>query len=422
MTTKTEAAHDVRKVLQAVKDFHGTPGHVKLTEADTRAHFIDPLIRALGYQEIGDVQHELFLAPAKQFLDYLLFLDGKARIAVEAKALDVPVADANGGAQVVQYAVILGVEWGVATNGHQWRLYQTSAKGPLADKLILAVDLISWETDSQFEAVFDQLWLVSKESLGSGAGPETWLSAKQLNETLKATLVDASSPEIKLLRKRLTERGISASAEELVLWFQAHLETQPLPPHAPIKSHVSLREPDASPAPAKSSVDGSAVPSIGTAPVTAAAASKRIRDAPLYFLTPVKDEPEATVAETLHSLLDKGVYVFGDKTAGRAVLRDGDGICFYHSGVGIVAEAEIASEARKEPINFAKNADRYPWVFAVRNVHYHLEDPIVIDAALRAQLDGFKGKDPAGNWSWFVQGTRYVAAHDFKLLTRALPL
>ena len=420
MTTKTEAAHDVRKVLQAVKDFYGTSGHVKLTEADTRAHFIDPLIRALGYQEIGDVQHELYLAPAKQFLDYLLFLDGTARIAVEAKALDFAVADANGGAQVVQYAVILGVEWGVATNGRQWRLYQTSAKGPLADKLILAVDLIGWETDSQFETVFDQLWLVSKESLGSGAGPETWLSAKQLNETLKATLVDATSPEIKLLRKRLTERGISASAEELVMWFQAHLETQPLPPHVPSKSHVSLPEHDGSPAPAKPSVDGPAVvPLVGTAPVTATAASKRIGDAPLYFVTPVKDEPVATVAETLHSLLDQGVYVFGERTAGRAVLRDGDGICFYHSGVGIVAEARIASVARKEPVSFVKHPDSYPWVFDVKDVHYHLEDPVVIDAVLRAQLDGFRDKDPAGNWSWFVQGTRYVTAHDFKLLTRS---
>jgi len=85
---------------------------MKLTEADTRAHFIDPLIRALGYQEIGDVQHELFLTPAKQFLDYLLFLDGKARIAVEAKALDVAVGDANGGAQVVQYAVVWLVNTG----------------------------------------------------------------------------------------------------------------------------------------------------------------------------------------------------------------------------------------------------------------------------------------------------------------------
>jgi hypothetical protein len=40
VTTKTEAAHDVRKVLQAVKDYRATPGGYKLTEADTRAHFL----------------------------------------------------------------------------------------------------------------------------------------------------------------------------------------------------------------------------------------------------------------------------------------------------------------------------------------------------------------------------------------------
>ena len=161
---------------------------------------------------------------------------------------------------------------------------------------------------------------------------------------------------------------------------------------------------------------------MGTSSVAAAAANKRIGNAPLYFVTPVKDEPEATVAETLHSLLDQGVYVFGEKTAGRAVLRAGDGICFYHSGVGIVAEARIASVARKEPVSFVKHPDSYPWAFDVKDVHYHLEDPVVIDAELRAQLDGFKDKDPAANWSWFVQGTRYVTAHDFKLLTLALPV
>ena len=94
---------------------------------------------------------------AKQFLDYLLILDDKACVGVEAKALDIAIGDGNGGAQIVQYAVILGVEWGVVTNGRQWRLYQTFAKGPLADKMILLVDLISWEMDGQFESVFDQL-------------------------------------------------------------------------------------------------------------------------------------------------------------------------------------------------------------------------------------------------------------------------
>lgn len=260
---------------------------------------------------------------------------------------------------------------------------------------------------------------MSKESLGSGAGPETWLSAKQLNEMLKATLVDASSPEIKLLRKRLTERGISASAEELVMWFQAHLETQTLLPHAPLEPHVPAPVPNASPGVAKTVVEAAPVASVEKGPAAAAiAANKRIGDTPLYFLTPVKDEPEATVEETLHSLLDQGVYVFGNRTAGRAVLRDGDGICFYHSGVGVVADAEIASGASQGPVSFVKHPDRYPWVFAVRNVRYYLDDPVVIDPVLRARLDSFKGKDPAGNWSWFVQGTGYVTAHDFGLLTR----
>ena len=361
MTTKTEAAHEIRKVLQAVKDFHSKPGHVKLTEADTRAHFIDPLVRALGYHEIGDVQHELYVQDAKQFLDYLLFVDNKSRVAVEAKALDIGISDANGGAQVVQYAVILGVEWGVVTNGRQWRLYQTAAKGPLADKLILSVDLIGWETDGQFETVFDQLWLVSKESLDSGAGPETWLSAKQLNETLRATLVDATSPEIKLLRKRLLDRGIAASSGELAMWFKAHLESsialaQKAPPPGLIPvvtTHVATTN----------AVNEAPAPS-GQSPRV------RVADGHLHFMTPVKDEPDAPVEETLHSLLDQGVYVFGDRTAGRALLRDGDRICFYHSGVGVVAHAEIASGATKRSVKFVKDGERYPWAFEVRDVHY----------------------------------------------------
>ena len=236
----------------------------------------------------------------------------------------------------------------------------------------------------------------------------------------RRSLVDASSPEIKLLRKRLTERGIFASAEELVVWFKAHLETQVLPSHPPIQAQPSSPVSRASPGVAKTGVETSPAAVVEIAPVAASvAANKRVGDAPLYFLTPVRDEPEATVEETLHSLLDQGVYVFGNGTAGRAVLRNGDGICFYHSGAGVVAHAEIASVASQGSVNFAKNPDRYPWVFAVRNVHYYLADPVVIDVMLRAQLDGFKGKDPAGNWSWFVQGTGYVTAHDFKLLTRA---
>jgi hypothetical protein len=46
VTTKTEAASEVRKVLQLVKDRIEQPGGIKVNEATTRAHFLNPLLAA----------------------------------------------------------------------------------------------------------------------------------------------------------------------------------------------------------------------------------------------------------------------------------------------------------------------------------------------------------------------------------------
>lgn len=223
MTTKTEAAHDVRKVLQSVKDYMTQPGRPKLSEADTRAHFIDPLMRALGYHSIGDIQHEVYVETAKQYLDYLLVVDALPRVAVEAKAIDVGFNDSHG-AQVVQYCSVLGIEWAVVTNAREWRLYHGFATGPLSEKLLAAVDLLGWETDAQYDGVFEELWLVSKEAFQTSGGPSAWLVAKQLDAVLRKSLTDASSPEVKYIRKRLAEQAIIVTAEQLASWFKLHVD------------------------------------------------------------------------------------------------------------------------------------------------------------------------------------------------------
>lgn len=223
VTTKTEGAHDVRKVLQSVKDHWAQGSRPKLSEADTRAHFIDPLLRALGYRLIGDVQHEVYVDTAKQYLDYQLVVDALPRVAVEAKAIEVGLNDTHG-AQVVQYCSVLGIEWAIVTNGREWRLYHGFANGPLAEKLLSAVDLLAWETDGQFNVVFEQLWLVSKEAFQGSDGPAAWLVAKQLDAVLRKTLADASSPEIKYIRKRLADQAITATTEVLATWFKSNLD------------------------------------------------------------------------------------------------------------------------------------------------------------------------------------------------------
>lgn len=138
----------------------------------------------------------------------------------------------------------------------------------------------------------------------------------------------------------------------------------------------------------------------------------------MYLLTPVATEEDISAEQTIRSLLGQGVYVFGERTAGRKDLKPGDKIAFYESGKGVVASADVASRAEKRTIRFVKDAEKYPWAFTVTNVRYFFEEPVVIDAALRAQLDAFAAKDPHGPWSWLVQGTRKITEHDFKVLTR----
>jgi len=138
----------------------------------------------------------------------------------------------------------------------------------------------------------------------------------------------------------------------------------------------------------------------------------------MYLLTPVASDEGVGAEEIIRSLLDQGVYVFGDRTPGRTELKPGDKIAFYESGNGVVACAEVASRPERKPVHFAKRPDKFPWSFKVRNVRYFFDDPVVIDASVRSRLDRFADKDPQGAWGWFVQGTRRISQHDFRILTR----
>ncbi len=223
MTTKTEAASEVRKILQSVKDRLSEPGGSKVNEATTRAHFITPLLGAIGYHSIDDILFEVYLPDGKTFLDYRLVVDGKPRASIEAKALEVSLADQHA-AQAVQYASLLGDQWAVVTNAREWRLYETFAQVPLADKHILTVDLVGWESDAQFDGVFEQLWLCSREAFSAGDGPATWLTRKKLESLLRSALTDPGSPEIKYIRRRLQDRDVPATAEQIVSWLKSRLD------------------------------------------------------------------------------------------------------------------------------------------------------------------------------------------------------
>ena len=137
-----------------------------------------------------------------------------------------------------------------------------------------------------------------------------------------------------------------------------------------------------------------------------------------FWLTPVKSDEEQTADECIKRLVgEEKIYAFGERTPGRRHIKPGDFICFYSAGKGVVAHAQIISQPENKKHSKVRHPERYPWTFRVKDVNLYLENPIVIDASLRSQLDVFKESDPNKAWSWFVQAARKISEHDFKLLT-----
>jgi hypothetical protein len=156
-----------------------------------------------------------------------------------------------------------------------------------------------------------------------------------------------------------------------------------------------------------------------TAPVPPKPEEKPVSDVIQYWITPVKSTDEETAEECIKKLVgEERIYAFGDKTPGRASIKIDDRICFYATTNGVVANAVVASLPERKPHAKVRNPEQYPWIFKLKEVKLYIENPIVIDAAFRANLDAFRDKDVVGRWAWFVQGTHRVSAADFGLLTR----
>lgn len=144
-----------------------------------------------------------------------------------------------------------------------------------------------------------------------------------------------------------------------------------------------------------------------------------VQEACTYWLSPVKGSKEETAEECIRRLVgEEHIYAFGERTPGRKLLKPGDWICFYATGKGVIAHAQVIAPPERKPHPKVRQPERYPWVFGLGDTKLYLEEPVVIDAATRATLGAFVGRDPGRAWAWFVQSTKTITDHDFRILTR----
>lgn len=196
---------------------------VKLSEADTRAHFIDPILGSLGYDELGDVVREHPLKSSGQFLDYLIFINKTPFIIVEAKGIHNNLSERDA-SQLVSYCAIEGVRWGVLTNGTTWQLYDRTVPGGVLDQHISTFELVTMSGESDPNEVKRMLSLFSKKNLSSSDALERWSGMGRASRIIQHELSDPDSRTINTLRSIITKAGLKLSKEEV-----AGLCRQPVP-------------------------------------------------------------------------------------------------------------------------------------------------------------------------------------------------
>jgi predicted type IV restriction endonuclease len=183
-----------------------------LSEEATRAHFLNRYFEALGYTEFGDISYGDAVASG-DFPDYVLNANGKSAVAVEAKKLGAPLG-AKEAAQVVKYASVLGVRWGLLTDGQLFKLYDPRVPGvPPENRLVFEVDLAGYIDREEFEVqVYPDVALLGKSEIESGNA----LERRAAQEAVRELLTTPTSSSVKALKNELQEaKLIQLSAEEL---------------------------------------------------------------------------------------------------------------------------------------------------------------------------------------------------------------
>ena len=219
-----DAKDAIQRRLAQVKTFLAQEAPPRLSEADTKAHFIEPIVAALGWEGIGVVTREYYVRNSQEFIDYVMAGPTGPLLAIEAKPLQTDLTDKHA-AQLIQYCAVEGIEWAALTNGRELQFFNTFLRPDLAAKRVLRLDLLAFNSDAEFDALFAQVWQLSRESMTRPAGVRTWLNQRRLDTALRAVLLDPASPAIKHLRRALGEAEVTATAQDVVQWFRGHLGT-----------------------------------------------------------------------------------------------------------------------------------------------------------------------------------------------------
>jgi hypothetical protein len=207
----TKSLDELYGTVEKLRQVMSTDSPKKLTEEATRALFIDPTLSALGYTDLGDIEYGVKVE-TKDVVDYVLNVNGDPAIVVEAKRLDTKLGVEHA-AQVIKYASVMGVRWGLLTNGKVFQIFDQNPNVKPLERLVFEVDLTDCEDREEFEVkLFPDLSLLFKAAMVDGSG----LERRAAQKAVSGLLTDPKSTTLATLRDELAESQLAhLSIDEL---------------------------------------------------------------------------------------------------------------------------------------------------------------------------------------------------------------
>lgn len=190
-----------------------------INESDTAVLVLDLLQHILGYDKYSEITSEH--AIRSTYCDLAIKLDGELEFLIEVKAIGIALKDQHV-KQAVDYAANQGCDWVILTNGIEWRAYKVTFTKPIANELVVQLDMLQLNSRSTTDVAL--IGLLAKEGWQKANLGEYHSQKQALSRYTMAALI-LSEPILAILRReiRRVSPDVQVTPEEIKAVLEAEV-------------------------------------------------------------------------------------------------------------------------------------------------------------------------------------------------------
>lgn len=213
------------QLAEDIRQYKADGTHKRLSEQDTKAVFVEPLLEIVGWDVRDPAQVSREDRPTERPVDYSLKLEGEFRVLVECKRLSNQLDNPKDLEQAVSYAANAGVKWCVLTNGALVRIYNSLAPEVAANKLLEELDLakVGEPEGVPVDTALEVLSLISPQAVQSGEIDRHWdrrYTGAKVRDVIGSLFRGPDPDLVNLVRRRMKAEGQILTRKSVRQWLE----------------------------------------------------------------------------------------------------------------------------------------------------------------------------------------------------------